>query len=333
MNRASSTARNRGFTLIELLVVIAIVAILIGLLLPAVQKVREASWRATCHNNLKQLALATHNFHDVNKSMPVYFGVMAERYVYPGYPAENRTKMYGGWFAHLMPYVEQNNVYDFVMREIGSSGWNEPTWSSPPSGGSGGGIRCDQYNGHVWCYQTGGGGGSGYTPHGIWIDGAHEQVFKVLHCPADPTREKHGLVYSHWGATNYMANYNAWSQGPQYGLWTPPVGFHQFTDGMSNTILFGEGYSLCDRIGKIALYSWFYSAFGIDWYQQSNTLMFQINPEVRDCDNWRSQSRHPGGVNVALADGSVRFVGGSVTQRTWDLAMLPRDEQPLGNDW
>ncbi len=104
--RSSTTARRRlqGFTLIELLVVIAIIAILIALLLPAVQQAREAARRTQCKNNMKQLGLALHNYHDVANCFP------------PGYTQDNRYPT-GGFqghsvFYYLLPYIEQTNLYN-----------------------------------------------------------------------------------------------------------------------------------------------------------------------------------------------------------------------------
>src|ERR1700682_2611714 len=101
MNRVH-VSRHRGFTLIELLVVIAIIAVLIGLLLPAVQKVREAAARAQCQNNLKQIGLAIHNYEGIYKRFPP----AATRIPDPNYWMHGPT-----WWVYILPYIEQDNVY------------------------------------------------------------------------------------------------------------------------------------------------------------------------------------------------------------------------------
>jgi prepilin-type N-terminal cleavage/methylation domain-containing protein len=366
----------RAFTLIELLVVIAIVAILIGLLLPAVQRVRESANRLQCQNNMKQVALAVHNFHDSYKSMPCYFGV---------YPPVNATaatfntppynRPYGGWLIFLLPFLEQQPFYQDLVQDIQTSGFNTTQYSGG-TGSTGTTTVTVTINGVSYTYTTSTGGTSGTgTPYGIWKAPYRTQVFPFARCPSDPSAVPNALV-SGWAPTNYLANWNALSGSSgdgtaNYGAWdtrgwgyfSPPRAFNSITDGLSNTILLAEGYASCDSLSRIALYTAGYHNFGITpglgsatvtgaggllpegFYNYPNglpnTFLFQVQPSVAPhpcppgqvcCERWLAQTPHQV-MNVALVDGSVHSVAGSVSQGTWTLLMLPRDGKPLSIDW
>jgi len=115
--------RRRGFTLIELLVVIAIIAILIGLLIPAVQKVREAAQVTTCKNNLKQLGLAMHNFHDANGGFP------------PARQDDAAGNAFAAWTYYVLPYIEQGNLYNAINHNVAwdNAANDKPAGTSPNS--------------------------------------------------------------------------------------------------------------------------------------------------------------------------------------------------------
>jgi prepilin-type N-terminal cleavage/methylation domain-containing protein/prepilin-type processing-associated H-X9-DG protein len=405
-------SRRRAFTLLELLVVIAIIAVIVGMLLPAIQQVRQAANRSKCQANLQQLSAAVISFsNDYGGTLPTFYGEQ----VSPKAPTANLAlgQPWGGWLLHLLPYIEQKGVYqtDAANTPPGHNGYY---WATKGTGSTGGVTTTTttyvMKDGHLQPVTTttttgatGGNGSTGYTPEGIYVDGVRDAQFKLLKCPSDPSAPQNGLVdpngsyWNGWGYTNYLANYNAWTckqnphspsysspptaspQVPEYmngdpgygqflqaddavhnsyawnhvsgsGNYPPPARITDINDGAANTIMFSEGFAQCDGVNRIALLPFGNHNFGIDSAGYANTRLFQANATAdqnlaTSCNDWVAQSGHRGGINVAMFDGSVRFVVGGVTnvltystlggisQDTWNKLMLPNDGGRPGSDW
>src|SRR5262249_16146078 len=199
LNSLRTTPR-RGFTLVELLVVIAIIAVLIGLLLPAVQKVREAANRIKCQNNLKQLGLAAQNYHDTRGHLPPAIG----------YTPLVTNSVWGHHFFHLLPYLEQGNLYQRA--------WGPVALTTGPV--------------------------TMYFPGNNYV---YSEKLSVLLCPSDPSVGGDGVVTVNgisWGASCYPSNGQVFAdpirRNPQ-----GKTRFADIPDGTSNTILYAEKYARC----------------------------------------------------------------------------------------
>jgi prepilin-type N-terminal cleavage/methylation domain-containing protein/prepilin-type processing-associated H-X9-DG protein len=315
----------RGFTLIELLVVIAIIAVLIGLLLPAVQKVREAANRTKCENNLKQIALACYNCHDTTGRLPPAAGTFGGAYFAP-------------LFFHLLPYVEQQNVW----KSATVSGFVIPLWDTPGPGGELTRLRQTP----IAVYKCPSDETLGWNVATDWLPGdasygANFQVFGDREHPTSkggkffdgkavmPRTFKDGLsntvlfadklAYCPGSKKNAGQNFSGVNATHIHGgTWWMRGVYH------SSTVFNGTAPTSNDSYPADRLSALFGGGKGNDntvWYTGVNA-MFQAQPkkptlQKGECDRGVASSSHSGGIQVAMGDGSVRFLSVTINPDIW----------------
>jgi prepilin-type N-terminal cleavage/methylation domain-containing protein len=337
----------KGFTLIELLVVIAIIAILIGLLLPAVQKVRAAAARIKSANNLKQIGVAMHSYNDAQGLLPPGFGWRPKLSAGQQYVA-NGT--YGSGFLHILPYIEQDNLYKRSL-----------TTMRGYYGGGTGSSNTYSYNynhpvyGYNYTYTISYSAGSSYTSispasYQAYMGGAiySQGAPSVFVAPNDPSNTGSPAYYS-----SYALNQQTLSKD---------VSIQGISDGSSNTVLCAEAYGYCYngtyRIGYWSGYYYgeysysynitynytgsYYTSRGQTSQTYNYSYTYSYSPtfsgsgvpeqpaQYYSCDGSRPQVL-ANVCQVLLGDGSVKSVTPSINSGTWAGALTPSGGEVLSN--
>jgi prepilin-type N-terminal cleavage/methylation domain-containing protein len=332
---------SRGFTLIELLVVIAIIAILIGLLLPAVQKVREAAARMSCGNNLHQMGVACHNYENANRRLPAAL-IHSGRYNNPNNrPYEGPEVSYTGQryviynhsgFVALLPYIEQDNLYK-------------------------------QYN-YAFC-------GSVSSPYGLPVAPAIASnaavaatLVKTYVCPGDQdpppveTRNPGNSTdfYEMVSArrSNYLFNTGAYTD---YDADWANTGSHakgmfgnngaaslaRIPDGTSNTIMIGESLQKWHNGSTVFGPYWgtgtHTAVHGRSWYSNFapnypyGTCAPNTGSTRRCTYAWGFSSNHPGVTMFVMGDGAVKGIRDGITAAAWAAVSTPEGGEVVANDF
>jgi prepilin-type N-terminal cleavage/methylation domain-containing protein len=298
-------ARSHGFTLIELLVVIAIIGILIGLLLPAVQKVRDRAAMIQSLNNLKQIGLALHNYHDTKEKLP-------PACEWSGTSNWPQTGGFGNPFFHILPFVEKEAEYlNTRQNDWGAAG------------------------NHVYLAWNG-------TPTPLWQ--RPMKLYRSTNDPG-MDGDGYAIGVTPWGGSSFGYNAQVFGQVDRNGTltgWNGKTKFDSIRDGLSNTIFVAEKYARCGDQGSL-WNRWdqdlWQPGFAISWDANSigPNSKFQINPLPADdntvCNPRLSQATRSSGILILLGDGSARSLNADVGNATWWTLCTPRSKDMPGVDF
>ena len=316
-DRRKTAGKNpHGFTLVELLVVIAIIGTLVGLLLPAVQSAREAARRSTCANNLKQLGLALHNYHDAQKRFPLssWSSLVSGAYNYDGHTINT-------W---LLPYVEEAATYSKLNLDVPASSapnyalligrtWSFQACPSNPNATTRG------------SYDGGGGHGASYMPcagprsYGNYSTNECGAAGSPSYCIEGSMVNKQSGMF---GFGNNVPGWN--TTNPWY------VRIKDVTDGTSKTLAFGE--VLPQNNQYFGMWATQAHAFATSYKINSNLRQITATGSI-PTDGWPNgliynsgmASAHPQGAHVSMADGAVAFLSDNIDFQTFNYLGNRRD--------
>jgi len=318
VGRSRPVAARRGFTLIELLVVVSIIAMLVGLLLPAAQAAREAARRVRCDNNLKQIGVGLHSYHDAHGALPLGRPLSHDpRYTDPALPCAVKLKD-KSFLAQMLPFVEQAPLYNAI---------NQSVWISGPENRT-------ALAASVGIYACPSDPEAGYPRAGYPPD--------ALLSPGDPSARMALMT-----ATSYAGCRGSSARGalpdPNLGCRVDPanaaaangcftdvaaVPFSSVSDGLSQTIVVAEKAATTFRDLDLVLpmafetAGWWYladmGATLFEGYFPPNAFKkVPLSRSAAEARAWSASSLHPGGLNVLMCDGSVRFV--KETVQSWAM--------------
>jgi prepilin-type N-terminal cleavage/methylation domain-containing protein/prepilin-type processing-associated H-X9-DG protein len=339
--------RRRGFTLIELLVVLAIIAVLIGMLLPAIQKVREAAARASCQNNLKQLGIAMHSYHDASGVLPPGVGPYG--------------CCWGTWMMYVLPYLEGGNQFNLYRNLGGNDNTNGGyRYASSPNTTNMTNIRLKvltcpsdvpatpigSITSHNYAANFGNTSFFQTTLNGVPFRGAPFSCYPP------------GWLLPSARQTQMAAYYGQnHPDHDRYGLFTdlgtagkPQMALVQITDGTASTLMAAE--VIQGQGGDLRGFSWWGDATGFTTYNppNANAPDVMMGGTCNSAATWgipcttissnalprmqAARSRHsPGGVNVVFCDGHVTWITNSIDIATWRALGTARGQETLVDNY